>query len=190
VSRHYWGALSALFTGLALAASATTVPAMNFEELVDRSEAVVAGHVTRSWSAWDAGHNYIWTHYEINVAGAAKGRTGATVVVSEPGGVIGNQAMDVAGVVSYAVGENVTVVLERMPNGYLRTAGWGQGKLTVDSMNRVHVTTAANGAEVIASSRQAAGEVRTPLRALDGMKVADVTRRVAARVSFHHGAAK
>src|SRR5882762_8579323 len=86
-----------LFLWLVPGAGATSVPALSFEELTDHSQLIVAGEVTRTWTAWDANHKFIWTHHELNVASAQKGAAGSTVVVSEPGGVVGDRGMAIAG---------------------------------------------------------------------------------------------
>jgi hypothetical protein len=168
---------------LVLPAGATSVPRLSFEAMTDRSELVLSGQITRSWTDWDAEHKFIWTHHEIAVSSAQKGAPGSTVIVSEPGGMIGDLGMSVAGSVAYAPGDHVAVFLERMPNGYLRTAGWGQGKYTVDKMGRLHGDGSLAGIDVLtAQSGPASG---TSIRSLDGMTVAEFRARVAARVQSH-----
>jgi hypothetical protein len=161
--------------------AATIVPSLTFEQMTDQSEVVVQGQVTRSWSDWDGEHKYIWTHYEIAVASTQKGRAEATVVVSEPGGVVGDKAMAIAGVVSYAPGERIAVFLQRMPNGYLRTTGWGQGKFNVDGSGRLHA--AAFGSEVVPVGQQASRPAGTSLRTLEGISVGQLGARVRARIA-------
>jgi hypothetical protein len=181
------GAFSLLF---ALGLSATIAPSITFEQMTDQSELVVQGQVTRSWSDWDSEHKYIWTHYEIAVAGTQKGRAGATVVVSEPGGVVGDKAMAIAGVVGYSAGEQVAVFLQRMPNGYLRTAGWGQGKFAVDSTGHLHAAASMRGMEVVAVDQKAKAPRGTSLRNLEGISVGELKTRVAARVAVTEGTSR
>src|ERR1041385_5772820 len=69
---------------LAGTAGATTVPSLTFDQLTDQSDLVVSGQVTRSWSAWDSDHKFIWTHHEVAVEGIGKGSPGATITISEP----------------------------------------------------------------------------------------------------------
>lgn len=154
--------VAGLFAGVALASG---IPALSFDELTDHSELVVSGQVTRVWADWDSSHKFIWTHHEISVSGTHKGSVPATVVISEPGGILGNQAMSIDGTPSYRAGDQVLVFLERMPNHYLRTTGWGQGKFVVDSAGRLHADSVP------------------ALRALDGMTVSDIHARVTARVA-------
>ncbi len=159
-------------------AGATSVPSLSFAELTDQSELVVSGQINRSWADWDATHKYIWTHYELGVSSALKGSPGSTVVLSEPGGVVGIQGMSVAGAPAYRPGDQVLIFLERVPNGYLRTTGWTQGKYTVDKAGLVHAAGSSVGLEVV----NVKGHAATQLRSLEGMSLAQVRALVAARV--------
>jgi hypothetical protein len=169
------------------------VPSQTFEELTDHSEMVVGGQITRSWSAWDSEHKFIWTHYELRVSSTQKGRPGAAVEFSEPGGEVGDRGMSVAGSVEYRPGDQVAVFLQRMPNGYLRTTGWGQGKYIVDKTGHLHAELSQRGTEIVQAnqavkSKPAAG---TSLRTLDGISIGELGRRVAARVAAQgRGSAK
>lgn len=158
-------------------AVATSVPRLSFEELTDRSELVVSGQINRSWAEWDAEHKYIWTHYELKVSGTLKGTAGSSVVFSEPGGIVGETGMSVPGSAAYLAGEEVVIFLQRMPNGYLRTTGWSQGKFRLDRNGKLHGEQSPGGLEI------AVGEPRagTPLRSLDSLSVAQLRGLVAAR---------
>ena len=84
----------------------------------------------------------------------------------------------IAGSVRYAPGEKVVVFLERVPNGYLRTTGWSQGKFTVDSSGHVHGGGALAGIELVQTNvPQAVRE--TPV---DGITTSELAARVNARV--------
>lgn len=169
--------LVALCALRASAVFATSVPSLSFEELTDHSEAVVSGHVNRSWSEWDTAHRFIWTHHVIAVSGTHKGSALQSVTVSELGGIVGGLGQSVAGSVSFAAGEDVVLFLQRMPNGLLRTTGWGQGKYRVDA-GRIHADQSLRGLEVISTK----APLGTPLHTLDGMTVNELKLRIAARV--------
>jgi hypothetical protein len=162
-----WARLFASSLLLVCVAGATSVIQLSFEELVDHSESIVSGQVTRSWADWDSEHKFIWTHYEVAVSAVHKGSPGATVVVSELGGAVDGQAMTVAGTVTYEAGEKVLIFLTRVPNGYLRTTGWGQGKYTIDGKGVLHGGASLRAGISIAS--------------LEGMSAAQVHALVAAR---------
>jgi len=168
---------------LCAGASATIVPQVSFEELTDSSEFIASGRISRSWAAWDSSHKYIWTHYELTVAAAWKG-AGRAVEFAEPGGSVGGEATMIAGAVTYAVGDRVVVFLKRMPNGYLRTTGWAQGKYDVDAGGRLHGAAALGGAEIVQSGSGAAG---SSLRTLEGMTESELGQRVAARLRISQG---
>ncbi len=147
-------------------AFATSIPRITFAELTDNSDMILTGRIARTWTAWDSDHKYIWTHYELRVSGAHKGGAPALVEFAEPGGIAGGVGMSIAGTVGYTVGENVLVFLQRMPNGYLRTTGWGQGKYRVDADTRLHESLALREGS------------------LEGLVLRDAITRVSARVSM------
>src|SRR5436190_119324 len=95
-----------VFAALCAAAllQATTLQRLSFEELTDTSDSIVTGRVTKTWTAWDSSHSYIWTHYEVAVAAVQKGTRATTVQLSEPGGAADGMVMTVAGSVAYRVG--------------------------------------------------------------------------------------
>jgi hypothetical protein len=180
MSTKLWGVscCTALVFVLIPASRATTIPRLTFENLTDTSELIVSGRVTQSWAAWDSKHKYIWTHYLLSVRETAKGAPASSVEFAEPGGSLADAAMTIAGTVTYSVGERVVVFLSRMPNGYLRTTGWAQGKYGLDDNGRVHGF-AAIGAETIDADRAPAG---VSLRTLEGMSFTELKQRVTARL--------
>jgi hypothetical protein len=167
---------------VASSAGATSVPSLTFEELTDHSELIVSGQVTRSWADWDNEHKFIWTHYELSVDGTMKGSSKSTVVLSEPGGTVGLQSMNIAGAVGYQTGDHVLVFLQRMPNGYLRTTGWSQGKYTMDNSRTLHADVSSKGLEIVSGQKALVAATSTSLRTLDGMPVTELGRRVGARL--------
>ena len=160
---------------LVSSATATSVPRISFNEMTDQSEVIATGHITRTWSDWDSTHKYIWTHYEMSVASTYKGQGAQTVVISEPGGVVGAMGIEVAGAVRYGVGDDVLVFLQRMPNGFLRTTGWGQGQYRVDERGALHASEALKTEELV-------GSPNAGLSSLDGHTLNEIAGRVSARV--------
>lgn len=190
LTRHLTKFLSCIISVCALATSAlaTLVPRMTLEEMAGEAEFVVHGNIARTWSAWDSSTGAIWTHYEIRIEEALKGASGGALVVSEPGGVIGDRGMMIPGTPQYNVGDEVVLLVWRTPIGYLRTSGWGQGKFIVSA--------AAGGVKVArASTRlqdvelfdaQKAGAPRrvgTAPSALDGLPLPEFKTRLRSLVS-------
>jgi hypothetical protein len=158
-------------------ASAAELPRYTFDELTDSAEVIATGNITRTWTAWDTGHQYIWTHYELAVTNVEKGTAGSTLDIAEPGGSLDGKRMTIAGATGYRVGEHVLVFLSRMPNGYLRTAGFGQGKFLIEANDRLHAQ--------VALKPPAAGGAQ--VRSLDGMSVRQAAQAVRARVRVFRG---
>jgi hypothetical protein len=161
------------------AVRATTIPRLTFEQLTEASEVIASGDITQSWTAWDSEHKYIWTHYRLTVTDTARGTKGSSVEFAEPGGAVKDVSMQIPGTVTYGVGEHVVVFLARMPNGYLRTAGWAQGKYSPDAQGRLHGH-AGIGPETISVTTAPAG---ASLQTLEGMSFSELKQRVAARMS-------
>jgi hypothetical protein len=154
-------------------AGATTIQRLSLEDMVDHSEVIVSGHVARTWASWDDRHRFIWTHSEVIAENVIKGNRADTVVVSEPGGSVDGMAMRIAGAPTYVAGEQVVLFLERLPNGYLRSIGMGQGKLRVSADGRVHIT--QSGANYVRSRKAIPG---TTMESLEGLPAAQVQQRV------------
>ena len=189
--------LFSIVLGLSMTGSllhATLVPRMSIEQMIDDSELIVQGTVLRSWSDWDRARQFIWTHYELQVSDTMKGLPSVKLVVSEPGGIIGETAIQIAGAPRYQVGDEVVLFLNRTPIGYLRSCGWGQGKFGVREnagAGRKVVRSAVAGVTLVeplgrqASPRQtsqtalgsfnglALGEFKTRLRSLIRARAAE-----------------
>jgi hypothetical protein len=174
--------LLTLLPALIPAAWATSVPRLTLEQLTAASESVVSGRITQTWAAWDSEHKFIWTHYRLSVSETAKGPQTPSIEFAEPGGALPDAVQTIAGTVPYANGERVVVFLSRMPNGYLRTTGWAQGKYTEDESGRIHAY-GASGAEFIEAGK---GQAGTSLRSLEGIDFSGLKRLIAA----HQGGAR
>jgi hypothetical protein len=186
--RWHWALQHAALLVLAALSSslswATLVPAMTLEELASQSQSVVQGKVVRTWSAWDNSQQLIWTHYEVEVSDSLKGPAQGTLVVSEPGGTIGETSMLIAGTPVYEVGEEIVLFTEATPIGYARTCGWGQGKFRVSAAQdgtRKSVAWGRGTVELVESAdkkQSAPGETRTALQTLNGMGLDEFKARV------------
>ena len=142
---------------------------------MDGSQYIVHGRVIHTWTQWDARHSYIWTHHELEVADVLRGGARASITVSEPGGSLDGVHQAFSGTLPFASGEEVVVFLYRTPVGYLRVAGGGQGKFTIDASGRAHEH--AMGNDVFDTARARRGTALATLEALD---VRELKRRVRA----------
>jgi hypothetical protein len=151
-----------LFLYVAAACVASSFPKLSLADLVSQSEAIISGTVVRSWTGWDSEHRFIWTHTEIHVSGLLKGRSQSVITVSEPGGTADGMTMQIPGATAFTPGEHIHLFLYKTPLGYMRTTGYGQGKLLVSPDGHVHTNKSAEG-----------------LDNLDGLSSAEFRARVA-----------
>jgi hypothetical protein len=193
LAQHLWGAVVPLWAGgargtlgaLGLALFAGLLPAAVFprftaEDLMARSEAIVEGRVTRSWTAWDAKRKYIWTHYSVAVSDTLRGTRTLTFIVSEPGGSLDGINQASSGSMAYDVGETDVLFLSRTPIGYWRAMGGPQGRFRVNADGRVHAD--LSSATYAGSERPAAG---TPIPSFEGLTIVDFKSRMRRLASSH-----
>ena len=124
-------ALLPLVLLLGLSASATTMLRADLPELARTADAIVHGTVRRVESRWSGDGRRIVTDVEIQVSESLKGQAGGSVVVTQPGGRVGDIGQTVSGLASFAPGEEVVLFLERRGAQAFRVAGMAQGKYKV-----------------------------------------------------------
>ena len=116
---------------LALPAAATSLLRAEVPELSRKADAVVQGTVRRVQSRWAAGGRRIVTDVEIQVSDVLKGSPGRTVLVTQPGGRVGDIGQRVSGLASFDEGEEVVVFLQRRGPDAYSVRGMAQGKFRV-----------------------------------------------------------
>ncbi|MFE8597064.1 hypothetical protein [Archangium violaceum] len=116
---------------LSQAASATTMLRADLPELAQTSDAIVHGTVRRVESRWSGDGRRIITDVEIQVTEALKGQAGGTVLVSQPGGRVGDIGQRVSGLATFTPGEEVVVFLVQHGKRAFRVSGMVQGKYQV-----------------------------------------------------------
>jgi hypothetical protein len=160
-----------------IGAIATMAPRLSLEEMVQGSERIVHGRCVRTWSAWDAARQFIWTHSEIEILDPLKGGPLRTVVVSEPGGVVDGIGMSVEGAPRYPTGEEMVLFLYRTPVGYWRARGMGQGRFNIwnDAQGVRRVRGGASGVALVETA--VAAQPGTDLRLLEGSRLDELKTR-------------
>ena len=106
---------------------AATIPELTFDTLIQKSEYVVYGRAVGTRSFWDPATSTIWTETELVVLDEAKGHSGKTLVITEPGGVLGDIAHVFPGLPRFAGGEEVVLFLYAAPGKRIRVLGLRQG---------------------------------------------------------------
>jgi len=160
---------------------ATIAERLTLEDMVERSERIVQGRCIRTWSAWDAERQFIWTHSEIEVLDSLKGAKTTTLLVSEPGGVVDGVGMTVEGAPRYERGEELVLFAYRVPNGFWRARGFGQGKFTIVADPRSgerRVNSEAHHTVALVEAARIEGRRGTDLRQLNGMPLEQFKARV------------
>lgn len=109
-------ALFAVALLISSSALATVVLALSMEELTARAPLIVHCVAQGSNVVWDEPHAKIWTWTELSVKETLKGEVTRQVVVKQPGGVVGEVGMEVAGVATFKPGEEVVLFLEPAPD--------------------------------------------------------------------------
>ena len=123
--------LALLAPSLALA---TVVLSMSLEEMTARAALVVHATVQVSQPGWDEAHAKIWTWTELTVKETLKGRAPSSVLVKQPGGIVGEVGMQVDGVATFTRGEEVVLFLEAAPDepGAWVPVAMSSSKVTLD----------------------------------------------------------
>jgi len=120
---------------------ASVAKAMQFEEKVNRADAVVLGEVLRSTSRFEKGGNWIVTDTTLRVEKSFKGEAPGEIVMTTPGGSIGGLHQQTVGVPGFQEGSERVVFLKRTTNGDTTIVGMAQG--TYD------VTTSSDGTKLV-----------------------------------------
>jgi len=101
------------------------------KELTQASTAILVGKCDKVESFWDEKRTKIFTQVKIRAEESLKGNPGAEVVITIPGGRVGNTLYEVSDMPVFTQGEEVLVFLWRHPSGKNLVTGALQGKLTV-----------------------------------------------------------
>jgi hypothetical protein len=114
---------------LASAAFATTLLAVDVPTLSRSADAIVIGTVLSSKARLSEGGR-IMTDTELQVSEALKGKAFGTIVVMQPGGIVGDLGQRVEGTAPFRAGEEVLVFLDARGDRFIVT-GMVQGKYKI-----------------------------------------------------------
>jgi hypothetical protein len=172
-------AAAAGFLGCLGLLDAAIFPNFTMEDLSTQSAVIAQGNVVRSWTAWDAAHKYIWTHYEIALSDVIRGSRVSSMIVSEPGGSLDGIHQQFSNALEYTPGETAVFFLYQTPIGYWRAVGGPQGKFLVETGGRVRLSAQT---EIFDSTRRTAG---VSVQSLAGLSLADFKNRVRQIAAAH-----
>jgi hypothetical protein len=117
---------------LSLPALATTMISLDVPSMAKSADAIVQGTVTSLQPRWTQDHHRIITDVRIEVTEAIKGAPPKTLVVMQPGGVVGDVGQRVAGTAQFEAGEEVVLFLEKRGAERFAIVGMSQGKFRVE----------------------------------------------------------
>jgi hypothetical protein len=112
---------------LAAPAFATTVARLDMEQLVQRADLIVQGHVQSVYSQWDEARRLVFTYISIRVDEPLKGERRQSVLIRQVGGTVGTIQMSIAGVPQFKSGEMAIVFLKRQGDSTFQVVGMNQG---------------------------------------------------------------
>ncbi len=127
--RFLWILFLAGLALLAIAANATTLSRLRFEELVKQATAVARLRCLGVESRWQDGE--IWTETRFEVVELNKGLLPGIVSVRMLGGRVGSLHSRVEGVPAFRPGEEAYVFLWGREGEPFRVLGWSQGTFRI-----------------------------------------------------------
>ncbi len=116
---------------IGLPVGATTLLRTDVAELSSASDTIVQGTVRRVQSRGSGDGRRIVTDVEIEVTDTLKGQPGGTVLVTQPGGKVGDIGQVVHGLATFSPGEEVIVFLEKRGKVSFQVSSMAQGKFQV-----------------------------------------------------------
>jgi hypothetical protein len=122
---------------LAIAANATTLSRLRFEELARQATAVARVRCIGVEIHWQGGE--IWTETQFEVVELSKGLLPGVISVRMLGGQIGNLHSRVEGVPTFRGGEEAYVFLWGHEGEPFRVLGWSQGTFRISRDPRTGV---------------------------------------------------
>lgn len=127
--RFLWILFLIALTLLAIAANATTLARVRFEELAQQATAIARLRCLSTKSLWQNGE--IWTDTQFEVIEQAKGSLPVTVIVRTLGGTLGHFHSRVEETPAFHPGEEAFLFLWGRQGEPLRVLGWSQGTFRI-----------------------------------------------------------
>ena len=137
--RFFWILFLVALVLLAVAASATTLSRLRFEELAQQATAVARLRCLGAEARWENGE--IWTDTRFEVVEQNKGLLPGLVTIRTLGGTIGGLYSRVEGVPEFRAGEEAYVFLWGREGEPHRILGWSQGTFRIARDVRTGVET-------------------------------------------------
>jgi hypothetical protein len=180
-------AFAAVLALTPVVAEATIARAVQFDEKVERANAIIVGKVVSQQSSWDANRQRILTYSTFEVEETLKGFPAREVTIVTPGGIVGDVAQDYVGVPRFNTGgEHVVFVRNTKAGPTVLFFEQGAYRVDKDSRGDRMVTPLVTSAVLVDTQRGAAvsPEGRRSLRAFEGNVRESVQRHEAMRMDM------
>ena len=125
------GTVLAVLTMVPEPAGGTIIIRKDLAQICAEAESIVIARVVDQNAAWTADRRVIYTHTTVVVERTLKGKARKRIVISEPGGTVGDVTCIVHGMPQYRIGQRVLVALKRDVLGFERTHGLIQGQFAI-----------------------------------------------------------
>lgn len=151
---------------VAVAANATTLMHLRFQDLVSYSSAIARVRCLGSDVRMEAGE--LWTDTRFLVLDTQKGVLPSHILVRQPGGAMRNIHSRVEGAAEFRPGEEVYVFLWGRPGHIFNLVGWTQGTFRIHRNPRTGTETVTqDSAEIPAYDPEAQAFTKSGVRNLD-----------------------
>ncbi len=104
---------------------------VNLQKFTQESDAIITGKVINKKSEWNSDKSRILTHVRIEVAEYLKGKEGNNIVVTYPGGEIGDVGEIYSHMPDFADNEEVLLFVKKDSGDSFRVYGGEEGKLSI-----------------------------------------------------------
>ena len=133
----HWAPFAAILL-FPTAVLATVVIAETIEEMARASTMVVRGRIVQVQPQLEESSGRIYTYADIRVIEVLKGAKVGSVLVKQPGGVVGNRGMRVAGAGRFIEGQDSVLFLEDAPDepGVFILRALAAGKIDLETSKK------------------------------------------------------
>lgn len=179
--------LTALLLLAPLAAEATIVRAVAFDEKVEQAEGIVVGTCIAQESRWDDAHERILTYSTFRVEKTLKGAVDPEITLVTPGGKVGNIVQEIIGVPRFREGEeNVVFVRNTKAGPTVAFLEQGNYKVVKDARGDRMAMPAVTSSVLVDTGRgtAVAPESARSMRDLEGAVRDTIRRREALRMEL------
>lgn len=106
-------------------ANATTLRQLSFDDMIQKSTAIVRGRVEMSGATMQGA--YIYTHYTVHVVEQWKGAPASQIDIAVPGGTAKGLELTIAGAPHFTKGQEYVLYLWTSRSGITQVIGLSQG---------------------------------------------------------------